>query len=411
MACPGSVKLSAQAPAEPRSEHAAEGTVAHYIAEQLVSGKATHEELIGRIGETIMADDFEIEVTEEMVEAASAYQDSIEADKQMLALAGRPAPVIERIEHGVRAGSVDAELHGTLDHALYQKGHALIIRDFKYGKGVPVAVEDNEQMLTYAVGIMDTEAGWAFEWVELIIDQPRNGGEKRWQTTVERVRQHQEALKKAIAATRAPEPKFEAGQHCRWCKARAFCPEINALVQREAAAAFDEPAPPKKTLPELVESVRLLPVERLVRAFAWESAIESYLEAVKAVLREKLEAGEISEADGVKLVEGRSGNRKWADETVAAQEFAALGEDNIYEPRKLLSPAKMEKVVGKKALAARSSLITRAPGPKSVALASDPRPAVGRSAAEVFDVVAEAALVPGAPSRNGKANDPLSGLE
>lgn len=406
MACPGSVKLSEQAPPESPSEHAAEGTVAHYIAEQLVSGKATYEQLAAKVGETIMSDDFEIEVTDEMVEAAGEYLDSINIDKQMFALDDRPLPVIERVEQGVRAGSVDAELHGTVDHVLYRKDHKLIIRDYKYGKGVRVDADENEQMAAYAVAVMDSEAGWAFEEVELVIFQPRNGGERRWATTVEWLRQFQAQLKTAVAATREPNAKLEAGTHCRWCKARAFCPAVNALVQKEASAAFDEPAPPKKTLPQLVETVRLMPVENLVRAFMWEGAIESYMEAVKAVLRDKLEAGE--DVPGLKLVEGRAGNRKWKDEGAVEAEYGALG-DVIYEPKKLLSPAKLEKIVGKGKV--KTDLIERGPAPKSIALASDPRPAVSRSAAEAFTELetTATALVPGKPGQNGK-HDPLAGI-
>jgi hypothetical protein len=307
------------------------------------------------------------------------------ADKQTLNASPKSASVVAQAETKVYASSVDPDLWGTADFILYRKGDVLYVEDFKYGAGVMVEVEENPQLAIYAIAVMDSEAGWAFDKVVLKIFQPRgrhsDGPEREWVTTPAWLRDFRDKLKAAVAKTREHNAPLTAGEWCRWCPASAVCPAINKAVQTEAQVSFDVVAPDavKSTiLPE----VRLMPVEKLAQALAWKETIVGWFESVNEYVREKLEAGE--PVPGWKLVDKRS-NRDWIDEARVVAEFSAvLGEDKLYE-RKLLSPAKLEKVVGKGKV---DHLTHKPPTGKTIARDTDPRPVADRTRAqESFSVV------------------------
>ena len=90
---------------------------------------------------------------------------------------------------------------------------------------------------------------------------------------------------------------------------------------------------------------------------------------------------------GYKLVTGREGNRKWTDAAAVEAEFGDLG-DAIHE-KKLLSPAKLEKVLKKDPRASKIAALThRNPARPTMASADDPRKEwVEAAGADEFDVV------------------------
>jgi hypothetical protein len=79
---------------------------------------------------------------------------------------------------------------------------------------------------------------------------------------------------------------------------------------------------------------------------------------------------------GFKVVAGKPGNRKWTDElqVLAALEAAGYSREDVTET-KLLSPAGMDKALGKKKAAELLEQLTdRATGAPVIALESDKRP-------------------------------------
>ena len=383
--CPGSVALSAKAPRVPTSFAAAEGTVAHMVAENILTGITVPP----AVGTIVKQDGHDIEVTDEMYEAATVYTDLIDADYKALKGGPRSASVRSGTEMRVRASSIDEELWGTADRVLYQPGNRLIDYDFKYGRGVAVEVIENEQLMTYAVGAMDGEAGWAFDEVELVICQPRaphaDGPIRRWKTTPSELKAFVTKMKKAVAATRVPNAPVITGDWCRWCPAQALCPAMYKQAQETAGLDFDVVAPaPKAEIAATVRlpEVRLMPPEKLAAALAWEDTINSWYEAVRAVARETLSNG--GSIPGWKLVDGRS-TRRWESEEAVVAAFAESvgGRDNLYE-RKILSPAKLEKIVGKGVV---DGLTVRTDPPKTIARDTDGRPAARSSAQDDFAAV------------------------
>ena len=384
--CPGSVALSLKAPKQAPSKYAAEGTVAHSLAEEFVTGKLDSLSMMEKIGTSKMQEGFEIEITEEMFDGAVEYHDVIKADRQMLESTPKPMKVVGEAEKKVCASSVDKDLWGTADYLLYRKGDTLFVHDYKYGAGVIVDPEENEQAMIYAIAAMD-ELGWAFSKVVIKIVQPRgrheDGTTREWSPSIERLTEFRDSLKLAVAATRQENAPLKAGDHCRWCPAKPFCPVVRGAAQESAMVDFDVVVPEVVSAAQKLQEVRLLPIARVAKILEWEPMLKSLIEAVKDVVREKLSAGE--EVPGWKLVDGREGNRQWVSEDQVVAEFApVLGADKLYE-KKLLSPAKIEKLVGKKHPIAH--LTYRAPGEKAIARATDPRPVAASSAQDAFDVV------------------------
>lgn len=381
-ACPGSVALSANIPPEPSSVHAAEGTVAHDLAYQLLTGKTSHAKLLERVGETVMESDHEIEITEEMVDGAKVYHDAVFSIVKEMRARNKPSVVTMKAEEKVRATSVDIDLFGTADCIVFQKGAELVVVDYKYGKGVPVEVKGNKQMTIYAIGAMDSVAmSRAFDRIRLVIVQPRaphaDGPVRTAEVTKEEIEAAVEELQEAVKATRAPSPKVVAGSHCRWCPAKSVCPALLTKAQEVARADFAV-EPTVAALPDVAS----LTMDQALNALQWEDTLIGFFKAIRARLEHELNAGK--HIPGWKLVEGKS-NRVWMDEGQVEKELGALFGDEIYAPRKVKSPAQAEKLVGK----GKIDHLTMKPAGKIVMVEeSDPRPAVLPSSAPETDFTA-----------------------
>jgi hypothetical protein len=119
--------------------------------------------------------------------------------------------------------------------------------------------------------------------------------------------------------------------------------------------------------------------------------VEDWCSAVKAEVERRLLAGKTVE--GFKLVEGRRGPRKWADEAEAEKVFKSfrLRQDEMYD-MKLVSPTSAEKLLkdNPKRWAKVEDLITQSDGKPSVAPATDKRSALTvSSVADDFASIAQ----------------------
>ena len=386
--CTGSVALCEKAPPQAPNYNAAEGTVAHDIAEKFVTGKIDSLEMMAMIGTTRKQEGFDVEIIEEMFDGAVEYKELIDEDRDILTRLPGSIKVEGHAEVKVHATSVDDRVWGTGDYILFKKGKKLIVYDYKFGQGVIVDPEENEQGALYLIGAIDSLVKTeAFNELEIVIHQPRGrhaeGPVRRWIASKEWLAKFRAIAKAAAAQTLQPNAPLKAGDWCRWCAAKPFCPEIHKGAQEAAMVTFSAMVPaPQKAIDRIAE-VRLLSVEQLTKVLEWEGAWKSLLEAVKDVVRDRLSNG--LDVPGWKLVDGREGNREWISEEEVVAEFApTLGENALYE-KKLLSPAKIEKIVGKKHKI--DHLVTRKPGEKAIARDTDPRPKVASAAQDAFKVV------------------------
>ncbi len=383
--CPGSVAASAKCPKSPPNEYGAAGTVYHHLSEELVTGKIDDLELMTRIGSVVMEDGFPITITDEGVDGVILYRDTVEADLQMLKSNGKSAEIHHHVEKRVDVKSVDPELWGTADDFMYQKGNVLIVTDAKFGKGL-VNVEKNKQLGLYALGVMETFAGEAFDEVWLKVVQPLAGHAeglvRTWPAPMEWLRELREVARAAIAESRRPDARVVAGEHCKWCPAKLACPTRDQWVKdgaRESAQADFTVVAPTAGLPV----VAAMSHEALAKAYSWREPIETWFGDVADRMQEALSRGE--DVPGYKLVDGRS-NRKWVDEEKVVAEWENLLPEGALFEHKLLSPAKLEKLpgVGKGKI---DHLTFKPEAKKAIARDLDPRPKASSKAQDDFAVV------------------------
>lgn len=355
MACPGSVRLGSGLP-DQSSKYAEEGTRAHEHAAEC------------------LANDLDADVAHglEMAEAVQVYLDTVRGD------AGDTAP-LRYIEQKFHLKEVHPDLFGTADCVqVWPKQKFMRVYDYKHGAGVAVEVEDNEQLKYYALGALITY-GKPITEVELVIVQPRcphaGGQVRRHRFKAFELMDFEGDLVKAAKATEAPDAPLKLGEHCKWCKAAALCPEAKKKAQAAAKIEFaaDKPYDPAE----------------LAEALALAETLDSWVTSVRAFAYGEATHGRTP--PGWKLVDKRP-SRKWkADEHTIETELSRIGLTvlDIYEPREVKSPAQIEKVIGKgkknaDRLAVVETLTEKVSSGQTLVPESDARPAVKNSAQEDF---------------------------
>src|SRR5436190_2339583 len=163
--CEGSVWMSDGQPNNV-SRYAAEGTVAHEIADMVLSEQIA--DASEGVGQSFESDGFTFVVDEEMAGYVEEYVEEVRSRVTDGAILFPEQQV--RIGH--LTGVTGAE--GVADAIIGNDKRTTVI-DLKYGKGVRVNAEDNGQGRLYALGalhkfrqIFDT-----IEEVEIVIVQPR----------------------------------------------------------------------------------------------------------------------------------------------------------------------------------------------------------------------------------------------
>lgn len=403
MTCVGSVALTKDLPEE-SSEYADEGTAAHTLASMCLTDQKDARAYLGR---RIAVGLRTFEVDEEMADAVQTYVNVVRG----LAVNGEL-----HVEQAVPIGHITGEegAEGTADAVVlaFNDGE-LIVVDLKYGKGVYVSVERNEQTMLYALGALKKfELLGDWKRVRLFISQPRISEiPSEWDCSVEDLLAFSaEATEKAKLGTLALEHRanwigkdtsyLTPGDHCKntFCKARATCPALAAFVVDNVGADFDEIIQANDEIKELV------PSHAVVLGMKMKSVdiIEDWCRAVRArseaVLFEENNTPEVIEALGFKLVQGKRGNRQWESEEAAEKEMKAmrLKQEQMYS-FKLITPTAAEKLLksAPKRWKRIAPLITQSDGKPSVAPASDPRPAlVLQPVADDFEMVGDLPLPP-----------------
>lgn len=368
------------------NKYTVEGVVAHQLAEDFMNGKVDLLTLTSRVGEIVMQEGFEVEITDAMIEGVIEYADHIASVKRKMK--HKHAGIHGEAE--VQVVAIEGVVFGTSDYILYQKGDELHVFDFKFGKGV-VPAEENKQGLTYAVGAQNFLGGVPFSKVFIHIVQPRrmDGGETvdTWELSQGRLDTFRLELTQAVERTRNPKAPLTAGAWCKFCPAEGHCPEKAGSLEKAVHTAFTKiPAQPSKevALAMTFPPVALLTGEQLGRILDHEDGLDSFMQAC----RERAQNDLLKDADsvpGYKLVEGKT-NRSWSAEGEVEAAFAMLGETR-YAPRKLKSPAQMEKITGKEEVA---KYTVKLPGKLTVAKATDKRQAATMApgdASSVFGVI------------------------
>ena len=351
--CPASA-VAAEAYPQQDTEFTREGTLAHEVAETIATG----------VSEQLMKDRQSpgSGIDKEMLDCAIGYRDYIEEQKK-----SDTAHVL--LERRVDFSPWVPDGFGTCDCIILQ-GDTMTVIDYKYGVGVPVSAVDNPQLKLYALGALN-DYGFAFDVdkVEMHIYQPRINNISVENMTVDELMNWAEQTVKPTAKKAAQgKGGYKPGGHCRFCPHGGKCRTLT-----KHCTEFVETHDLRVGVPKLA------PFE-VAEVLAMEPVIALWLKRVKEqALTTLLDGGEIP---GYKVVEGKLGNRKWSNELQVAEALKAAGySQEDYTETKLLSPAAMDKAIGKKKVAELlTECIERSPGAPTIAPEHDKRPAYDRLA-------------------------------
>lgn len=409
--CPGSVRLEAQVP-DTSSSHAEEGTFAHEVAasvltqfrDQILPNESANSRTLDKIGAIVGAHALlsQQRWVAESRECPDSWVSEVKAhvpsyvDYVLSAWAAQPDSML-LIEQRLSLDDALPGQFGTADAIILGAGRGELI-DLKFGRGVAVSAEDNEQLKLYAAAAhMEQGMLWEAESWTLTICQPRLENEpSSWAIGSDELMQWLRgpvvaAAKQALS----PDGPLKAGEkQCRWCKVAGTCSARAEAQMMLAGADFEDVAenaavvvgqsgPPN---PELMsDDVLAYVVQRLPDFEAW----------VKQVSEAALARARAGSLPGYKLVEGRT-KRRWVTERPGAD--ATLSMTNIamrvrslgvepYEPVALRNITDIEKAakaagVGPKQLDSLMAELTfKPPGRPTLAPVSDPRPALLTSSA------------------------------
>jgi hypothetical protein len=337
--CPGSVKLVQKMPPQPSSKYADQGTLLHNAMDAILSSRA---DVLGmKYKDQILTN----ELYDEKIAPALAALDEL-------------GDIEYATETRVGFGDLLPGVFGSTD-LVGRIGNKAVVLDWKFGSGVPVPAEENEQLLFYAAAAMRTESlKWAFEGVteiECVIVQPPFT--KRWTTTVERVKQFELELVQAVKAAMQDDAGLSQGDHCRWCAAKPICPQMTGAVDRA-----------------LQQQIVNLDVDTLGQYLKNADLLEEWIKDLRALAFGLLEKNVA--VPGYKLVQ-KQARRKWTDEQEARRVLMEMGlKESVVVETSIMSPAQAEKALKKRFSELPEGLIKSESSGTTLAPVEDDRPAV-----------------------------------
>lgn len=369
LACPPSAKLGEQFE-ETTSTYAEEGSLAHAFAElelakalKLIKTREYNKQLKEIKASELYLPEMD-DYVQEYVTLVMERISKAKADFQ-----GVTCLLEQRLDYSRWV----PEGFGTGDAVLIYPGTVEVI-DFKYGKGVAVDAEHNPQMMLYGLGAYEQyNILYDVEIVRMTIMQPRLDSVSMFElSAVELVRWAEETVKPTAEKAFAGQGDFKAGDHCRFCPAKATC-RTRAEANLELAK-YDFAEPPTLSKDEigdiLAKAEELQKWAADVQAFALDKAVNH---GVKF--------------PGFKLVEGRS-NRKYVDDAAVTEALLAEGYEveAIHKPKELLGITAMERFLGKKKFnTILGDLVIKPEGRPTLVAESDKRPEINSVAAAQDD--------------------------
>jgi hypothetical protein len=361
MACPAWHHLSADMPRSPSSPAAALGTALHEIIEKcLLDVDIDPFDFSGTEVEGVkITDDHILEKIYPALDAFEVLMDKYDIQE----FSAEKTYVINK------------DVGGTTDFVGWSGDRkTIVMADYKSGDGIMVDATENKQNQFYAMCAKYDENG-----VEELFDnhvkiasaiiQPshrRDDVLDIWETTVPALDAFTQAHEKAVVIATSGDSEPVTGSHCAFCPAEATCPAKLNLVETIDGYEIDK-----------------LKLEQVASALAIADEIETWVKAVRKFAHESIERG--IEIEGYKLVAKRA-TRKWLDEKKVLK---ALTKDKLYKKAELhktpvfLSPAQIEKIVSPTDWETLniSDMYQAISTGTTLALASDPRTAVGTSKA------------------------------
>lgn len=373
--CVGAVHLSRGLP-DIDAEYKASGTCSHWILEQSLKNGTDpfiwlHKELsFGK--QPTSGEPFKFVIDEERCERIERTIRRINAEPGRMWVEKRlnTSPVLGVPDQQGHADIIKLDIDGSveIDSVLHQG--VLTVHDFKDGF-ISVSAKGNLQGLNYlAAALYEFDLAAPINALRFVIHQPKIGNYDEWtytraevETFVALIRPVAKLVYDIYHGTVEFDPKvhLNAGEEqCFWCPVRGRCP---ARAQR----IIDAFAP-------LVEKYEL-DDNTLARLYANLDEVEQACKDYRAEALRRQMAGR--KMEGQKLVIGRKGKRTWINKEKAefALQQTKLQTEEMYEPRKIISPTEAEKKL-KAGYEVLKANVTQSPGAYQLAPESDKRPEV-----------------------------------
>lgn len=324
--CPPSAREGEKYP-DHGSVYAAEGTVAHALAEVRL-GEALDQYGINCIWSHNEAD------TSSEYYCAAMEEHIAEYVTQVMERATAAENPFVMLEQQLHFSEYVPDGYGTGDVVILADDTLEII-DLKYGSGVPVDATRNPQLMLYGLGAYLTFGQlYDIKTVRVTVIQPRLDSTSSYDLSVEDLLSwaKNEVQPKAQLAWEG-KGEFKAGEWCQFCPVAGDCRERARVNIELAKEAFKDP--PTLTDDEIGELLTQLP--------EWKSWVKAF-EA--RALQKALSEG--AHYPGYKLVLGRSTRKyKNIDGATKALVDAGYSIDDV-SPRELLGVTAMTGLLGKK---------------------------------------------------------------
>lgn len=316
--CPGSFKLT-QRYEEQQSSYAAEGSMLHAATEIALKAKIrrAHDGMISP------------KLTQEQT---NVVQDCMDYYYNLAKTIPNPSVWFEKEVYLKEYHSCMFECYGTCDVILIGFNELHVI-DWKFGKGVPVYAQDNDQLYAYAAGAVENFNNFEqFEKIFIHCIQPRLESYDVVELTPQELQFWLEsrAIPGVQRAYETHAPFNPGTKQCRWCPARVGCRARHNFANQTAADVFaaHEKVPDQVSVEELGELLRLA------------DQFETYVSDIRAHIQRTLEQG--LPFAGWKMVHGRSIRRWFNDDDAADWLTKQLGYDEVFN-YKIISPAQAER--------------------------------------------------------------------
>ncbi len=397
--CPGSLIPNLMAEDE-GSYEAAEGTVAHHVAETWLKDQRQPYHLLGTtvLVPRLRGEPHAVEITEEMLSYVEEY---------VAWVSNTPGEHYVELKVDYSEYTPIPEQGGTSDH-VFAEWHKLVVTDLKYGKGIKVFAEKNEQALSYAMGVF-LKLDWLYDFQRIVVRicQPRLDHYDEWECTREELLSFAERFREGAARAWVPgAPRVPGPKQCQWCKVRSDCPAMFAVTKEAVAGKFGDDDDDAGTYPapallaavaeaEMISEVRPidvphLSVEALERIVFLRPLIERWLREVEEHLQYLAECG--TELQYHELKKGRAGRREWISKRAATAFLLQQGVERFdLFAESMASPAQAETLLKIATGAKKRGLtemlepyVVQPPGRLTLAPKADKRPAI-EPAASAFE--------------------------
>lgn len=320
--CPGSFQLVSKYD-NVQSAYALEGEMLHLATERCIRN--------GLIVPTpdIVEVEYGVTLNQEQINAVS---DSLYYYNNLLrTIKGDPHIWIEQQVSLKQYDPILFECEGTADITI-DEFEALHVLDWKYGRGVPVYADKNDQANSYLAGALVNFDNWQrYKRFHVHIVQPRLDNYDEAILSPQELRNwmNMRLIPGAQRAYSENAPFIPGKKQCKFCAAKYTCRARNNFANQTASDIFAAHA---KLGPEVS-------IDELSEVLKNAEAYKDYIKDIAKYIQAQLMAGK--DVPGWKMVAGRS-NRAWTDEEAAAEFLLdRFDYDSIYKST-MVSPAQAE---------------------------------------------------------------------